>query len=1457
MKMLRIGLLGAVAFLAVFTRSAPVSGKENVFNYQISVGKEASGSVFKQGFVIDTKVVVRKRTDNTYNLEITDVEVRSEKNQPIDKAKYSTLETKLKIPFDYNPSGGNKALTVYAPETKDCESANIKRGLINIMEFYDSGAKTIKKISDKKGSSGECPEVSNKESETATSVDLVRLTNLESNCTNQGWPHQKVRKCNVATMGTYCDVDPKINRNIVTKVSKSKDGSDSPQILIKATERLRLHSVFPSGLFDDITAKTVLELKEVRDATPETTPSGAPSQSCTEVKLDDGNHSHDAEQGDALKKASDGFKQLKHCLHKLDTESRLEDQEAAGVLLGLTIELKHLNKDSIKTLYKELDGEQKNAFFQVMGLTGSEDAIDAVKEIMTEETAANNPVIVDQVATFFENIDAKSPGISSKKGREIYDLYPKVAALPPSHSTDRLKHAVLMKAAAIHNEKCVRKGSLDKDCISNDKVWAKISANMPKDNHEKITFAKLIANLEIPQGVDYLKQTLGDKGNPINLRAEAAWACVRMVKRNGPALKDTLTKVFMDRTEDHEVRIAAYIALAKSATNSEVQNLVQYLIDNHENEDRQVVSFVVSSAVLKNMKKPDGSKCPDFASRAKLVHDTVRNVAKELGPRDMFDSQVHSLNSPTDKETAMAAVVASKTDILPRSIFFQLRDPLQNRAYIMQVVSDGVFYGNLANLKASYDKQKGPGAAPAGNADVKAALDNIFTKVKGAPANSNFSLILSERVDGLDVSMEHFDKPEAVVQKLMSATVGAEKFIRTFRKYNSFKVKSHTESGVHVKFSTFQGAITSLEVPQFAMGQGSPKTGVPISFKYSYKFTSKVAYAAVAQLPEHKYKYATGKIGTKAGHLPRNVTLSVLKKKVDQMTTLSVRGKSDPLWGSYDEGKDVFFRSLVPFSGNVENFSEYPNMVKKDTRPLDVVNHGQEYFGVGWTVYKSPDYIRPHCLETPLTRWSFKYQEVEDNPKPFYYRIALTKKAEDTNPTRNYELTVMTGFKNEQHIMLGGITFANPKDPSSKNIRLVVGAKVDITDPNKRAVLINYENVVNKIYIQGHTQLQMPDNNLKVPDVVKGTPEWAAAYGKEKIVFNGKSKFEPSGRKEVGDADVDALLNGLGDDFYAESKGELYRTDEQIALFGAGDNTVDGSDVSENPYARLIAKAHSNTKCSIKAWDKLLKFHGYRGEATFKKPIPEEIKHLHRRIKFLLAKKNYNFMTYDISLKTEDNKIKISSNSSVDNKRTDLMIQDRTGAVIFKGFESKIIPLLRPSSSPIKTFSHNTLNLPICSINAGDAKKEVESFDGRSIPVPGMTGDCEYLLSSNCRGVKNFALTYNKKDDSFTILYDNKHKIVVTKTGFTFDGTAQPDKNGLVHAVDDIALASYKGILAVKLPNKISFLRERDTSVGYIKASRLFRGRLCGLCGSMSGDTVSDDISALSDYAVSGGQCAA
>ena len=62
-------LLASVLLVSALTRSATIDGKQNVFDYKISVGKDAGS--FKQGFIIETKVIVRRHSDNTYNLQVS------------------------------------------------------------------------------------------------------------------------------------------------------------------------------------------------------------------------------------------------------------------------------------------------------------------------------------------------------------------------------------------------------------------------------------------------------------------------------------------------------------------------------------------------------------------------------------------------------------------------------------------------------------------------------------------------------------------------------------------------------------------------------------------------------------------------------------------------------------------------------------------------------------------------------------------------------------------------------------------------------------------------------------------------------------------------------------------------------------------------------------------------------------------------------------------------------------------------------------------------------------------------------------------------------------------------------------------------------------------------------------------------------------------------------------------
>lgn len=74
MMMIRpVFLLSAVTlFTFASTGPVPFQGKENVFKYTVSIGKD-NAQTFKNGFTIDSDVVVRKRSDSTFFIKVITV----------------------------------------------------------------------------------------------------------------------------------------------------------------------------------------------------------------------------------------------------------------------------------------------------------------------------------------------------------------------------------------------------------------------------------------------------------------------------------------------------------------------------------------------------------------------------------------------------------------------------------------------------------------------------------------------------------------------------------------------------------------------------------------------------------------------------------------------------------------------------------------------------------------------------------------------------------------------------------------------------------------------------------------------------------------------------------------------------------------------------------------------------------------------------------------------------------------------------------------------------------------------------------------------------------------------------------------------------------------------------------------------------------------------------------------
>lgn len=1207
------------------------------------------------------------------------------------------------------------------------------------------------------------------------------------------------------------------------------------------------------GLFDEIGSHSTLELLEVKEAEPEEAPTGAATKSCLEVRIkSDKPHDHSGEQTELLKKAQDGFTKLQHCLHKLDEEDHLEEQSAPQAVAFLTHTLKHLNKESLVKLYNSLDLSVQLYFFQILAQDPSPDSFDAVQEIYTSvwnDPNANPYQVSEAIPSFFESLDHKGKGVDVKAVKKFPAFLEKVEELDKSNY--RLKNAIVLAGSGIIYESCIRKGKQDEDCSGPEELMTKISAKDPenKDENWKILKLKVIANMQLAAGLPYIKQTIDNPStNSLFVRSEAAWSLARLARRNAVQVKEIAQKIFYDRKEDHEIRIAAYIAMVMSGPTVEVQSAVQYLVDNHDNEDRQLVSYVVSSVSnLKGMKYPDGSKCKSLGEVARVLESSVASVADRLGPHDLFDSAVYTLGSKDNRERVLVSIVAAKNDVVPRSVYIKLQDPLQQRSYSLHSVSDALLYNNLVQMKQSYEKMKKENKVP--NPAIKAQLDVIFEKVKGKPSDSYFAMAFVESVDGIDVSYEKFNKPDELIQRIISLTVGNEKYTRTFRKYNELVVKSHTESGLKVKFMTTQSAVTSLEMPQLTIGQIG-RTGLPVSLRYGYKLVSKTAYVAIVELPLSKFKYITGKVSDKHMALPRNVTVNFMAKKEhgDKVTHVVAKVKDDPLFGKKE--MDLFYRALTPVDGNVESSEDFMKIMKTDKKALDTHTHLHDHFGFGLVVSKSPDYVRPMPWETPLTRMSFIYQEVEHETKPYKYKVALTKSDKaDASSILNYEINVMKGMKNDKFLMLFGMTVTNPRDAASKSVRFTVGRAVSTKTPDKRWSLLSYENYVKKIFLRGHFDVSMPSDAAPIPAVTKGTEEWKKVYGEQKIKVAGKFKWTPTARVDFSDADVNDLLNGIGDDVDATGEGELYRTQEQIDLYASSGNSVEEA-VGDNLYSTMISKAQAHPGCYLRAWSTLLKFHGVKGTIKINKPLPDQVKDVRRRIRSLMIKRYWSDMSFDIEDKAPEGTLSFWANSTVDSMRTDITLKDKTGTQKFKSIRSYLLPLLRPSASPVKIFKANTFNMPVCSIVSETGRNEIETFSRRDILTDDLATGCEYLLTSNCRGLKNFAIT--KKDDVYKILYDNKDEIVITKDGVSVNGEKQVESDGFAAIGESIYIGRYHGLLGVRLPNQIEVIREVGSPNAYIRASRLFRGRLCGLCGANDGNSVSDDVSSLAEFGVTG-----
>ncbi|KAI1309103.1 Speckle-type POZ protein [Halotydeus destructor] len=946
--------------------------------------------------------------------------------------------------------------------------------------------------------------------------------------------------------------------------------------------------------------------------------------------------------------------------------------------------------------------------------------------------------------------------------------------------------------------------------------------------------------MRLRETIPFLKNILEDKSKSLSIRSQAAWAFHKVTKNNADLIVPIMADRFFDREEDHEIRIASYGALAKSKSPAELTAIIRYIVDNAQNEDRQVVSYVISSIkAAKNLKYPEGTACKgNMAERSHELWDMIRPVASEFGPQDILDSGVFYMKSFESMDDVLVSIIASKDDVMPRAIFAMARDGIVSGSFSVNTVSDGLVYKNAAQLKLMLDQMRNKIRTE--KADVKQQLSAVLNAAKSRPVSEDFSLIFSARIDSHERLYERFTKPEQLIQRVMAKSLVAEKYLRTFKSLGHLYVKSHTESGLRVAFVTLQTGISSAAKPQFAVGQLG-KHGLPLSLKYNYKFVSRIIFSSVVGLPSSNYRFITGRISDKATAVHRNVSMSVSRGQSGDLSLATIKIRSDPLEGTAN--KDIFYRSIAPFHGNVESMKDYTKLLISEKKPPTVYSKGHEYLGFGATVTKSPEHTRPSIFKSPITRFCTGYQEIPTCKKPYTLKVSLSAPAADSSAIASFQVNLVSGRKGDKYIKLGALTVDDPKDNSKKVLRVVLGKAINVDDPNKRFVNFAYENRASNLFVRAFYDVQMPDTKLAIPKIVRHSSEWKTAYAGEKILINAKLQYSSSGRDDFDmEAEVNDLANGQTGDADAVLEEEFYRTAEQADAFEIGTNTVG---FSENG-AYMKQFNNMKTKDNFLTWKTVLAFHGFKGKLTLKKQIPDEVKLVWKKIRFVTSAMYYRHLSYDVNTKADPSTIHVSMNSTIDNSLSDLVITDKEGRQSITNYKSKVAKYMRPSSSPVPVAGKKMLNLPLCTYLGSRDDFGVDTFDGKSVFFDALNSKkCSYLLAGNCRGKKTFAITYAIDSDTFTILYDDQQRIDVTASGFVVNGQAQPDKEGLVGKHGDTVLLAYKGLMKVMLPNKVVFIRETNSMTAYVQMSRINRGRLCGLCGDYNGDGSNDELDKL------------
>jgi hypothetical protein len=306
--------------------------------------------------------------------------------------------------------------------------------------------------------------------------------------------------------------------------------------------------------------------------------------------------------------------------------------------------------------------------------------------------------------------------------------------------------------------------------------------------------------------------------------------------------------------------------------------------------------------------------------------------------------------------------------------------------------------------------------------------------------------------------------------------------------------------------------------------------------------------------------------------------------------------------------------------------------------------------------------------------------------------------------------------------------------------------------------------------------------------------------------------------------------------------GSLHRTPEQSAH-----NIFTESKELEG-LARFQLEMSNNYRDFEQDCFRRKRFLGMDIDLNVQCPRPASVSKLYRKVRDSLVKRHFEHMSYDMEQKNEASKISISLKSSEDEETNDLTITDYHGTQIFKGFPSKVLPLMVRSSCPLKPHGFPSKKHIICGskINHKQLTLSTQTYDDNQLTDTPVS-KCGGVLTQYKSKDGSFSIQINSSSEGSVYVNYGSDSILLCPEAIKSEGETVTPEDGTISKVGPFFVGRSKADAALFaiLPNEVVVAafepgHNQDDYFLLMKTPRIYKGSMEGLCGDMDGTPAND-----------------